>query len=296
MERAIALAWKTVTDMVDSFFSNLPNLVIGFAIFFLFISVAKFAKKAVFGVTSRARIDQTLGLALASLAQFGVTFLGLLIAAVIVIPNFSPASLIAGLGITSVAIGFAFQDILRNFFAGLLLLWQKPFGVGDEIKTGDYIGIVQEIDIRATQLMMASGEVVIVPNGDVYTKPIVVYTASGKRRAILKVKLEKSDDLNASRKEILDVLRSTEKVANDPPPAVMVGDIEPGSVVLDVYFWTEPHQTSLIAVTDVVSMTIRERLKNIGKQADVIEKTPAPGAENGDHNKSTYADTNSRLR
>lgn len=92
--------------------------------------------------------------------------LGFLIAAVIVFPTFNPGDLVAGLGLTSVALGFAFKDVLQNFFAGLLILWRRPFVVGDQIKVREYEGTVEEINVRSTRIKTYDGERAIIPNAD----------------------------------------------------------------------------------------------------------------------------------
>ena len=109
------------------------------------------------------------GMILGRLASAFTIILGLFVAAVVIFPTFNPGDLIAGLGITSVAIGFAFKDVLQNFFAGILILWRRPFIVGDEIKVGNYEGTVEEITTRSTRVKTYDGERAVLPNGDVYT-------------------------------------------------------------------------------------------------------------------------------
>lgn len=106
-----------------------------------------------------------------------VTVLGLFVAAVVILPTFKPGDLVTGLGITSVVIGFAFKDVLQNFFAGVLILWRRPFVVGDQIKVKEYEGTVEEINVRSTRLKTYDGERAVLPNGEVYTNAILVRTA-----------------------------------------------------------------------------------------------------------------------
>jgi len=86
-------------------------------------------------------------------------------------PFFPASDLIKILGISGVAIGFAFQNILQNFLAGLLLLWAEPFRIGDEIKLDNYEGSVEEIQTRATFIKTYDGRRVVIPNADLFTAP-----------------------------------------------------------------------------------------------------------------------------
>src|SRR5579885_480127 len=115
MEREFSIAFNTVIKMVDGFFAILPNLLIALCVYLVFSLISRLSSKATFNMARKARMDRTLAAALGKLIGISTVILGLLICAVIVVPSFSPDKLVAGLGITSVAIGFAFQNILQNF-------------------------------------------------------------------------------------------------------------------------------------------------------------------------------------
>ncbi|CAN5157321.1 hypothetical protein BH11CYA1_BH11CYA1_07540 [soil metagenome] len=260
MEHALLLAWHTIKTSIDAFFLSLPNMIVGLFVFLAFLFGSKYAQTVVVKLSHKARFDPALSVVLGSLTRLAVSIAGFLVAAVVVLPGFSPSSLVAGLGVTSVAIGFAFQDILKNFFAGILLLWQKPFRVGDEIKTGEYEGKVEEINIRATILRMYSGESVVLPNGKIYSDPIVVLTSNNKRRVHLTLKLDGALDFDIARPIIRDVLRSVEGVLQNPAPQVYLGSQEGTNSQAEIYFWSAPQNAAILAVKDRVSSEIRPRL------------------------------------
>lgn len=113
----------------------------------------------------------------------GVTIsFGLLVAISIAAPSFQASDLIKILGIGGVAIGFAFQNILQNFLAGMLLLWSERFRVGDEIKFDAFEGRVEEIQTRATIIRTYDEREVVIPNADSFTHSVIVNTAMGSRR------------------------------------------------------------------------------------------------------------------
>lgn len=147
-----------------------------------------------------------------------INIFGFLMACVIIIPSFKPGDIIAGLGISTVAIGFAFKDILQNYFAGLLILWRQPFKVGDQIRVKDFEGTVGEINIRSTRLKTYDGEWAVLPNGNVYTSTMLVRTAYNKRRMKFVVGIGYPDSIEEARQVIHGMLDGIEGVLKDPAP------------------------------------------------------------------------------
>jgi small conductance mechanosensitive channel len=241
-----------------------PFIVIGLIVFVAFLVVASLIKKLIRAAGKRTRLQDNLALLLSRLASAAITIVGLSIAAVIVFPSFRPGDLVAGLGITSVAVGFAFKDILQNFFAGILILLRQPFIVGDQIRSGDFEGTVEEIDIRATRLRTYDGERVILPNGDVYTRAITVKTAYGHRRSRLTVGIGYPDSIEKARAVIYQVLNDTDGVLQDPPSRVYVSELAGSSVNLTVYFWVESEQANVLRTSDQVATGIKLALDAAG--------------------------------
>jgi small conductance mechanosensitive channel len=193
-----------------------------------------------------------------------VFVVGLGIAAVVILPSFRPVDLIAGLGITSIAIGFALKDVLQNFFAGILLLWQKPFRVGDQVKIKDFEGTVEDISIRSTQLLTYDGERVVLPNGDVYVSPVVVRTAYDKRRVSVKVGIKSTGDLEPAREAVRRAAAGTSGVLPQPAPEVHAESLAPGAVTLAVAYWVKPDNATVVAVNDAVLTAIKQALDAAG--------------------------------
>ncbi len=257
MERALSLAWASMVHMTDGFFANLPNILVALATLTAFMFAARLAKKIVVNLCKRTRLDDTLCHAFGTMVIFFVNLLGALVAATIVFPSFSPGNLVAGLGITSVAVGFAFKDILQNFFAGILLLWQKPFRIGDEIRTNGFEGTVEDIDIRSTRMKTSDGELVVVPNGAMLSSPIVVLTGYTSRRLKVTVAAPEGKSLDETRKTIIDVLSKSSLVQKDPTPAIYQTSI---SSTLEVYFWANSKASSLQQATDEVASAIQRAI------------------------------------
>jgi small-conductance mechanosensitive channel len=167
-------AWKSGRKIADGAISLLPNLAIAVVIFALFLIVASAARHAVRRVALRRQRRKNIGLLLGRLAYVTIVIVGLLIALSTIAPSFTAGDLIKVLGVGSVAIGFAFQNILQNFLAGILLLLQEPFEIGDYISVTGLEGRVDDIETRATIITTSDGHRVIIPNAVLFTSPVSV--------------------------------------------------------------------------------------------------------------------------
>ena len=260
----VDVVWQTLERMWVDLLARLPYLVIGFVVFLLFYLAGRLVRRAAHAAGQRTRLDVRLADLFGTLAVALLTILGVLVAAVVVFPTFRPGDLVAGLGITSVAVGFAFKDILQNFFAGILILLRKPFVVGDQIRVRDFEGTVEEITTRSTRLKTYDGERVVIPNGDVYTSAITVRTAYKSRRVKLVVGVGYGDALEEARATITRAVAAADGVLTDPGPWVYVEELAPSAVNFAVYFWTASHQANVLRTRDRVATAIKLALDAAG--------------------------------
>ncbi|MDI1242377.1 MAG: mechanosensitive ion channel family protein [bacterium] len=256
--------WNSILGMVNALLYRLPYIVAGVIVFLVFLVIARLVNRAVNAAGERTRLDVTLANLLGRLASFVITVLGVLVAAVVVFPAFQPGDLIAGLGLTSVAVGFAFKDVLQNFFAGILILWRKPFVVGDQIKFREFDGTVEEINVRSTRIKTYDGERAVIPNGDIYTNAVLVRTAFDRRRASLAVGIGYQDSIEKARSAIMAVLERTEGVLKEPEPSANVVALAPSSVDLKVLFWTKSKKADVRLTSDRVATGIKLALDEAG--------------------------------
>jgi small conductance mechanosensitive channel len=256
--------WHTFIGLVQSLLARSPYIIAGIVVFLVFLVIARLARRVLGKMSERTSIDMMLAYLLGRLVSGTLTIIGLFAAATVIFPTLTPGNLVAGLGITSVAIGFAFKDILQNFFAGILILWRRPFRVGDQIRTNNYEGTVEEINIRSTRLKTYDGERAVLPNGDVYMNAILVRTAYERRRVRFTVGVGYLDSIEEARLTIHRVLKETEGVLPDPGPWVYVAELAPSSVNFNVYFWVESEQANVLAVSDRVATGIKLALDDAG--------------------------------
>ena len=173
-------AWKSGSRIVNFVVSLLPNIILAVAIFVLFLMLASAAKSLVRRFSQRREHHQRLGFLLGQLAYVTMSVVGFLIAISAVAPSFNVRDLVGMLGIGSVAIGFAFQNILQNFLAGILLLLQEPFQIGDWISIAGFEGQVEDIQTRATVINTLGGRRIVIPNAVLFTSPVAVGQTSPK--------------------------------------------------------------------------------------------------------------------
>lgn len=264
MQNTIDVLRESLERLWSQFVSRLPYVLAGLIAFLAILVLANLVAALIRRGALRADIHGGLAPLFSRLAKFVGAILGLFTAAVIIFPSFQPGDLMAGLGITSIALGFAFKDILQNFLAGILILWRQPFKVGDEIRAGEHEGVVEEINSRSTRIKTFTGEQAVVPNAEIYTSTILVRTAYEARRVRFVVSIDYGDSIEEAKSVIRRVLESSEGVLKVPDPWVHVVEFAPSGVNLAVYFWVEPHQANLLKVSDRVATGIKLALDEAG--------------------------------
>ena len=259
MTNASGLLGQKLVYLYQSFILLLPNIVTGVIVALAVAFGAWAAERAVVRVF-HARSQFDLGSLLGGFARWGLTGFGLLVAATIIFPSVKPSDVLAALGVGSVAIGFAFKDILQNWFAGLLILLRQPFKRGDQIVVKGYEGTVEHVEARATSIKTYDGRRVVIPNSDIYTQPIIVNTAFPTVRSSYDVGIGYGDDVEAARAVILDALEKVEGLLSEPAIEVIPWDLAGSSINLRIRWWTDSKRASVILGRGRVIAAVRDAL------------------------------------
>jgi len=247
--------------MVNGIFEGLPNFALAFLIFLIFYFIGKRTNTIVRSMTEKRQKARHAGMILGKLAQSGVVTAGVLVMLTIIFPSFQPVDLIQLLGIGSVAIGFAFHDIFQNFLAGILLLLTGPFHVGDEISIDKYEGTVEDIQTRATTLRTYDGRRIVIPNSDLFTNSVTVYTSFHLRQLQCELIIDNNEDIQQAKTLLLGTINTLENVAQTPPAEVLVTAINGSGIVFQISCWTELlHQREILHLQDSILTTINETL------------------------------------
>lgn len=158
---------------------------------------------------------------------------------------------VAVLGTLTVAITFSIQDILKDLVAGLYILMERPFFIGEQVSTATYTGRVVAVELRATRLRLVSGEEITIPNALIFGGIIINNSRYGERRATITITMPLEDfDRSQTSEQIMSSLREVEEVLAKPEPGVAVSGIIEDKVELTLRFWVATGQ--LATVTDVV--------------------------------------------
>ena len=258
-------ALDRLRDISDRAIAMLPTLVMAVIVFVVFLIIAKLVRSGAHRITVRRVEYRTAGMAVGRLAQGVVILIGILISLSIALPAFKPADIVRFLGIGSVAIGFAFRDILQNFLAGILLLITHPFRLGDQIATKDYEGTVEDIQTRATFIRTYDGRRVVIPNADLFTDVVVVNTAFDIRRVEYDIGIGYGDDAEEAKAVILQALRGIDEVLSEPAPDTLIWELADSSVKIRVRWWIRPPQRAeVLDARDRVLSVIKQRLQQKG--------------------------------
>lgn len=241
----------------------LPNIAVALIVILIFSVIGWMIARS-FNSWARRHDRGNLGEVLGSFLKWIVILVGVLLGLTIVIPSLRPGDLVAGLGIGSVAIGFAFKDILQNWLAGLLLLLRQPFRPGDQIVVGDYEGTVNKIETRATIITTYDGRDAIIPNAEVYSNAVTVNTAHPSRRSEYDVGIGYGDDIAKARKSIIAALVELDEIEHDPAPEVLVWDLAGSSVILRVRWWTHARRADVVRTRSAVLEAIKAALDTDG--------------------------------
>jgi small conductance mechanosensitive channel len=168
------------------------------------------------------------------------------------------------LGLLGLALALAFQDVLSNLIAGVMLSIQRPFRVGDEIKTGGYNGTVVDVNLRTMTMRTFDGVRVFIPNATVWADPIENFTSGGSRRTTLEIGVGYDSDLDAVKKILLDTMGLVEGINSDPVPRALVHEFGDNSINFAVRFWHAPGIADEWEVRDVLARRIKDELDRAG--------------------------------
>lgn len=263
MDAITALTERLQGIMLDVL-RQMPNFVIGVIVFWLIYLLSKQVRASVTYVLKRAGRSRSASLVFGRIARWLVVLIGLLLALMIMLPSFNPAQLIDLLGISGVAIGFAFRDILQNFLAGILLLLTEPFKIGDQIIVQNYEGTVEDIQVRATLITTYDGRRVVIPNSNIFTESVIVNTAFTKRRTEYEVGIGYGDGMEAAKAVMLEAMMATDGVLQTPAPDVIAVGLAASAVSLRARWWTDSRRSQTLDIQDKVIIAIKNALRENG--------------------------------
>lgn len=239
LDGIIATVRNSFFGLWNEFIAHIPHLIGALVLLLLLWLVARIVDRASRELMQRSRMRRSLQQVISRLINIGVWIVGLLILATIVVPGITVSKALGGLGIISIAVGFAFRDIFENFFAGILLLWRFPFEDGDYVECEGYVGKVLRINVRMTELRTLSGEHLILPNAFLYKNPVQVLTNSSRRRVEVATGIAYGEDVAAAVDVLRKAVESCESVDKDFSIDILPKSYGASSIDIDLIWWTD---------------------------------------------------------
>lgn len=213
----------------------------------------------------RARLRRNLIDVLKLMSNVTIWLGGLLIAVTVVFPTITPGRALTTLGLGSVAIGFAFKDTFENFLAGILILLREPFRIGDHIECEGAEGRIERITIRDTHIRQTDGQLVVVPNAQLFHNPVTVRTNQEVRRASIICGVAYGEDVDRARAVIQEAVRAVDMVRDDVRDVqVFAKAFGASSIDFEIAWWTGSLPVDIRRSRDQVVAAVKRALDEEG--------------------------------
>jgi len=253
---------EVLQQLVSAILHVVPAILAAVVVFIIGLFVAAWLAKMLQKTLERRNVRRELVILFSRLLRWSVIIAVAILALQMV--GFNVSAFIAGLGVTGLVIGFALQDISRNFTSGVLLMIQEPFSLGDYISVAGHEGEVIDIQMRATELMSLDGLRILIPNGDVFTSTIINYTKINRRRVSLDVGVAYDTDLQKASDVALHAIRAVPGLLNDPPPVLFFHNFGESSIDFTIRYWFDTAENDIFTAMDIGVRAIKQAFDREG--------------------------------
>lgn len=236
---AFDIIYNKVNGWWETSVSMFPNFVVAMIVLIVFFVVAKYVKHLLKKFFQKFYGQSAVINLFSNIVYLSVLTAGLFVALDILDLDKTVTSMLAGLGIIGLALGFAFQEIAANFISGIILSINKPFTIGDIVEVDGNIGTIEFVSLRTTNIRTFQGQKVMIPNKTIFQNAIINYTENGKRRVDLEVGVSYGDDLEKVQKVTLEAISSLDDIIKDEGVQFYFTEYGDSSINFVVMFWTE---------------------------------------------------------
>ncbi len=259
LSQAVNIISEKLMEWLKSFTAMLPNFVIAILVLVLFIIIAKLIRRLSNKLVGNFSDRPVIKSLFSNSIYVAVIILGLLIGLKILHLEQAVGSLLAGAGIIGLALGFAFQDISANLISGVMMAFRRPIEVGQLIESNGFIGKVDKINLRVTQIKSLDGKHVLIPNKDVYQNPIINYTKDSDRRVDLAVGVGYEDDLEKAKKLAIDAVQQIDGLKQGREVKLFYTEFGGSSINYVIQFWlSEAGQQFFLEARSQAIMNIKK--------------------------------------
>ena len=255
---------QKLENWLETLITMIPNFFLAVIIILFAFIIAKVLRKFFYRITSKVSKNEAINKLTSSIVFFSTIVTGLFIALQILNLDKTVTSLLAGLGIVGLALGFAFKDIVSNFIAGIYLAIKSPINVGDIIEYQDTIGIVKDIGLRASSIGTFQGQNVIIPNRLIMEDKYTHYTINGERRIDLDVGISYGDDLEKVEQVTLAAINKIPFIDKTKTPDLYFKEFGDSAIIFTLRYWVKFISGDYLVYLRALSQGI----KNIKKAYD----------------------------
>jgi small conductance mechanosensitive channel len=252
----------TLQSILIGFFLFLPKMLAAMVLFVITLYLAAWISKVVRSIMEKRRADPGITLLVYYITRWSIVIVGMITALRQV--NFEVTTFLAGLGILGFTLGFALQDISQNVIAGLLLLVQKPFALGDLIQIDDFTGIVLSVDLRTTELRTGDGHNVLIPNAHVFTKPITNFSRQATWRINLPIGVAYDSDLEMVQRVTVQAIQTLPDVLDDPAPVIHFHTFNDYSIDFTLFYWIDSRVTNPLTARHPAILVLQKAFAEAG--------------------------------
>jgi len=252
---------EQLSKMMEQIVASIPNVLTALAIVIVSIYVARLLANLLRRALERRNAAAGLTNLLAQIVRWTIVTMGMITA---LQRFFDVTAFLAGLGILGFAVGFALQDIMQNFVAGIILLLQQPFNAGDIVNVASFEGTILFVELRTTEIRTLDGRIVILPNASILSNPIINYTRAERRRVELEVGVAYGSDPEKVRGLVLEAVRGVTGFVAEPAPMVAFHTFNNSSLDLTAYFWIDMKLTNPLISKDAAFMKVNDAFAKAG--------------------------------
>jgi small conductance mechanosensitive channel len=254
MQQYLETLWKVLA----SFFLN---VLIALVIFVIALYLARLLSSIVRKMLDHRKIPLGVVQLFSQLTYWTVIVAGVILA---LQRFFDVIPFVAGLGIVGLTVGLALQDVMKNFVAGLIILVQRPFLVGETIGVRGFDGTITAIDLRSTEMQASDGRLVILPNADVLANPIINYSRTSQRQAELSINLPLNCDPDTVKQILMDAGKDIVGFLYQPEPAVAFSSMTDSAIQAKLSFWVDVKKNDLGRAREAVLLKIKSAFSEEG--------------------------------
>jgi len=232
------LIWDKLHRWATAGIKMLPNMAVAILVAIIFFLLARLVKMLVYKFVSKVSHNLALSGLFANIFSIIVTLIGLFVALEVLKLDKAVSSLLAGAGIIGLALGFAFQDLTANFISGIFITFRGPFEVGHQIETNGFCGNVEEIQLRSTLLRTIDGLHVIIPNKEIFQKPIINHSLTPERRTEITFNVPAAHESAFEIQHLVaEALKGVNNLTENKPPEVYFTNIDGTNLKVSVACW-----------------------------------------------------------